>query len=107
MDERCDRITCTSRMSSSRAGCDESRTSGSEGGPRKQTGRKAGTALRPDPYTYVWTVSGFCYAAFIVDAFSPESLAGGWRPTCGPILLATPSRWRSGPARAVQLASER
>ena len=29
-----------------RAGCGESRTSGSGGGPEKQTGRKAGTALR-------------------------------------------------------------
>ena len=33
-----------------RAGCVETRTSGSEGGPRKRTGRKPGTALRPDPY---------------------------------------------------------
>jgi len=27
--------------------------------------------------TYVWTVSGFCYAAFIVDAFSRRIV--GWR----------------------------
>ncbi len=33
-----------------RAGCGESRTSGSEGGPGKRTGRKAGTAPRVDPY---------------------------------------------------------
>ncbi len=26
--------------------------------------------------TYVWTVSGFCYAAFIVDAFSRRSVGG-------------------------------
>ena len=37
-------------MGSWRAGCGESRTSGSEGGPGKRTGRKAGTAPRPDPY---------------------------------------------------------
>ena len=30
----------------------ETRTSGSEGGLRKRTGRKTGTALQPDPY--VW-----------------------------------------------------
>ena len=33
-----------------RAGCGESRTSGSEGGPEKPTGGNAGTALRSDPY---------------------------------------------------------
>jgi hypothetical protein len=37
-------------MGSWRAGCGESRTSGSEGGSRKRTGRKVGTAPRPDPY---------------------------------------------------------
>jgi single-stranded DNA-binding protein len=39
-------------MNSWRAGCVETRTSGSEGGLRKRTGRKTGTAPRPDPY--VW-----------------------------------------------------
>ena len=34
-----------------RAGCGESRTSGSEGGPEKPTSEKAGRALRSDPYT--------------------------------------------------------
>jgi len=77
MDERCARITRTSGMNSWRAGCGESRTSGSEGGPRKRTGRKAGTAPRPDPYTYVATWSGFCYTAFVIDAFSRAIV--GWR----------------------------
>ena len=53
-----------------RAGCGESRTSGSEGGPGRRTGRKVGTAPWPDPYTYVRTWSGFCYVAFVEDAFS-------------------------------------
>jgi single-stranded DNA-binding protein len=35
-----------------RAGCAETRTSGSEGGLRKRTGRKTDTAPQPDPY--VW-----------------------------------------------------
>jgi single stranded DNA-binding protein len=39
-------------MNSWRAGCVETRTSGSEGGLRKRTGRKAGTAPQPDPY--IW-----------------------------------------------------
>ena len=60
-----------------RAGCGESRTSGSEGGPEKPTSREVGRALRPDPYTYVWTVSGFCYVSFITDAFSRRIV--GWR----------------------------
>ena len=44
------RSAATSGMNTWRAGCGESRTSGSEGGPGKRTGRKAGTAPRPDPY---------------------------------------------------------
>ena len=34
-----------------RAGCGESRTSGSEGGPGKRAGRNSGTAPWSDPYT--------------------------------------------------------
>jgi single-stranded DNA-binding protein len=41
-----------SGMNSWRAGCVETRTSGSEGGLRKRTGRKTDTAPQPDPY--VW-----------------------------------------------------
>ena len=37
-------------MNTWRAGCGESRTSGSEGGPEKPTSRKADRALRSDPY---------------------------------------------------------
>ena len=39
-------------MNSVRAGCVETRTSGSEGGLRKRTGRKTGTAPQPDPYAW-------------------------------------------------------
>jgi transposase InsO family protein len=35
-----------------RAGCAETCKSGSEGGPRKRTGRNPDTAPRPDPYTH-------------------------------------------------------
>ena len=35
-----------------RAGCVETRTSGSEGGLRKRTGRKTDTAPQPDPYAW-------------------------------------------------------
>jgi hypothetical protein len=54
-------------MNTWRAGCGESRTSGSEGGPEKRTGGNSSTALRSDPYTYVATWSGFAYAAFVTD----------------------------------------
>jgi single-stranded DNA-binding protein len=40
------------RMNPWRAGCVETRTSGSEGGLRKRTGRKTGTAPQPDPYAW-------------------------------------------------------
>jgi single stranded DNA-binding protein len=39
-------------MNSWRAGCVETRTSGSEGGLRKRTGRKTDTAPQPDPYAW-------------------------------------------------------
>ena len=38
---------------------------------------KDGRALRPDPYTYIPTWSGFAYAAFIVDVYSRRVV--GWR----------------------------
>ena len=44
------KVNVVCRLGSWRAGCGGSRTSGSEGGPEKPTGRKAGRALRPDPY---------------------------------------------------------
>ena len=78
MVERNDnRITRTSGMTTWRAGCGGSRTSGSEGGPEKPTSRKADRALRSDPYTYVPTRSGMAYVCFIVDAFSRRIV--GWR----------------------------
>jgi putative transposase len=64
-------------MSTWRAGCGGSRTSGSEGGPQKPTHRKMGRALRSDPYTYVKTHSGWVYVAFIVDVFS--RMIVGWQ----------------------------
>ena len=57
MGEPDDTITPTNDMNPWRAGCSESCTSGSEGGPQKPTHRKMGRALRPDPYTYVWTLA--------------------------------------------------
>ena len=55
-----------------RAGCGESRTSGSEGGPEKPTSRDAGRALRSDPYTKLlgpakWT---YYYLYVIIDIYS-------------------------------------
>ena len=41
-------------MNTWRAGCGESRTSGSEGGPEKPTHRKMRRALRSDPYHSPW-----------------------------------------------------
>jgi putative transposase len=45
-----ERTSRTRGMNTWRAGCGESRKSGSEGGPEKPTHRKIGTALRSDPY---------------------------------------------------------
>ena len=64
-------------MSTRRAGCGESRTSGSEGGPRRRAGGNVGTAPRPDPYTYVKTHGGWVYVAFVVDVCS--RFVVGWQ----------------------------
>ena len=58
-----------------RAGCAETCTSGSEGGPRKRAGRKAGTAPRPDPYTYLPMRRGFCYLTAVMDRASRRVLS--------------------------------
>jgi putative transposase len=55
-----------------RAGCAETCTSGSEGGPGSRTGCKAGTAPRFDPYTKLlgpakWT---YYYLYVVLDVFS-------------------------------------
>ena len=63
-------------MTTWRAGCEETRTSGSEGGPEKPTRRKLGRALRSDPYTYVPTWTGFLYLAVVLDVFSRRIV--GW-----------------------------
>jgi transposase InsO family protein len=55
----------------------ETRTSGSEGGPRRRTERNLGTAPRSDPYTYVRTWSGFVYVSFIIDCFARRIV--GWQ----------------------------
>ena len=60
-------------MDSSRAGCGESRTSGSEGGPGRRTGREIGTAPWPDPYTH-YTRAGVAVTA-VVDLVSRKWLA--------------------------------
>jgi len=66
----------TGDMNSWRAGCSESCTSGSEGGPGKRASRKAGTASRSDPYTYVRTWEGWLYLSTIIDCFSRRVI--GW-----------------------------
>jgi hypothetical protein len=58
MDDDAVRITRTNGVTSWRAGCGESRTSGSEGGPEKPTDRNVGKALRSDPYTQHRTPHG-------------------------------------------------
>jgi transposase InsO family protein len=68
------RITRTSGMTTWRAGCGESRTSGSEGGPQKPTRRKPDRALRPDPYTYIATGEGWLYLASVLDLGSRRLL---------------------------------
>ena len=69
-------------MSTRRAGCGESRTSGSEGGPRRRAGGDVGTAPRPDPYTSLPTRAGFLYLAVVLDACSRRVV--GWSIDAAP-----------------------
>ena len=59
-----------------RAGCAETCTSGSEGGPGKRAGRKPGTAPRSDPYTYLRTWQGWLYLVAVQDVYSRRIV--GW-----------------------------
>jgi transposase InsO family protein len=72
MDDDAIRINRTNGVTSWRAGCGESRTSGSEGGPEKPTDRNVGRALRSDPYTKLKGPSrGFYFNLYVVlDIFS-------------------------------------
>jgi putative transposase len=70
MGEHRIRITRTSGMNPWRAGCGESCTSGSEGGPGKPTSREAGRAPRSDPYTEHRTDEGKLYCCAIKDVYS-------------------------------------
>jgi transposase InsO family protein len=63
-------------MSTWRAGCSGSCTSGSEGGPQKPTRRKLSRALRSDPYTEHPTAEGKVYCAVVLDVFSRRVV--GW-----------------------------
>ena len=76
MVERDNRITRTSGMSTWRAGCSGTGTSGSEGGSEKPTSRNAGRALRPDPYTEHPTREGKLYCCVVLDVFSRRVV--GW-----------------------------
>ncbi len=101
MDERPIRITRTNGMNSWRAGCVETRTSGSEGGPRNRTGGNAGTAPRSDPYTCVPTDEGWLYLASVIDLGSRRLL--GWSMSghhdatlvCDAVQAAVDARGRS------------
>jgi transposase InsO family protein len=79
MDEQDHQHNRPDSMNTRRAGCGESRTSGSEGGPGKPTESNLDRAPRSDPYTHVPTWSGVVYVCFIVDAFS--RMIVGWRAT--------------------------
>jgi len=49
-----------------------------EGGPRKRTRRKPGTAPRPDPYTSIWVADhGWVYLNAIIDCCTREIV--GWQ----------------------------
>src|SRR3954469_25293964 len=60
-----------------RAGCSETGTSGSEGGPGKRTRTKVWYRAPGRPTTSVATWSGTVYVAFVLDAHSRRIL--GWR----------------------------
>jgi putative transposase len=60
-----------------RAGCAETCTSGSEGGPGKRAGGNTGTAPRSDPYTYIRCWEGVVFFSFVLDVYSRRIV--GWQ----------------------------
>src|SRR5687767_2939822 len=60
-----------------RAGCSETGTSGSEGGPGKRTRTKAWHRAPARPTTYCRTFAGWVYAAFVIDVHSRRVV--GWQ----------------------------
>ena len=92
MDEHRTRITRTSGMNPWRAGCGESRTSGSEGGPGRPTSREADRAPRPDPYTITSVPLGADVVAFATSHRTTQDSSlhvtsnwtKRWRPTTSP-----------------------
>ena len=71
-----------SGMTTWRAGCGESRTSGSEGGPGKPTSREADRAPRSDPYTEHPTREGKVYCCVVLDTYSRRVV--GWSIDASP-----------------------
>ena len=76
---------CVSSGNPGSAGCDESRTSGAEGGPRKRTQSNLGTAPRSDPYiigqrnltaigTLVERSTGYTMLLHLPDGYKPEQV---------------------------------
>ncbi len=59
-----------------RAGCSETGSSGSEGGPGKRTGGNTSTAPGSDPYTEHPTYEGKVYCAVVLDTYSRRVV--GW-----------------------------
>jgi len=76
MDDDAVRISRTNGITPWRAGCGESRTSGSEGGPERPTDRNVGRALRSDPYTEHPTREGKVYCCCVLDTCSRRIV--GW-----------------------------
>ena len=70
------------------AGCSESCTSGAEGGPRKRTGREAGTAPRSDPYKQIPTGEGVLHLASVLDCFSRRIVGWAMSPVADAPLVA-------------------
>ena len=62
-------------MRARRAGCGESRASGSAGGPEQPTGGNARTALRSDSSTCIRVRGGFLYLAAVMDWATRRALS--------------------------------
>ena len=104
VETRTDRTDRHTGVNPWRAGCGESRTSGSEGGPGKPTHRKMGRAPRSDPYYAAVTIA---YREHTGDAGALSDFELANLPDPGRVVFESlADRWHQPDPEVLRLRAE-